>query len=217
MIDLFHVAPQGHLSTGQSLAARRPTAVPSLQQEVLDSLVPGGRVTPWGEAMLADPDMRLHIGDRGLIDFGLASVPGVAGGDHTMHVTPEGRTAMNQTVGRVLDVIYELVRQVGFSDRPSRLTCVFGYRTLEAAEEYRQLRREPTTHEIWKVHAPTGTVAHDADATWLAVAQNGLALLLGAREYWRGQVHPDCCTQMDRETLIAADAVTVGERVAGVG
>ena len=216
MIELFHVAPQGHLAVGQSLAARRPESLPDLQQEVLDSLLPGGRVTPWGEAMLADPDVRLHVGDRGLIDFGLAVVPGAETGDRTMHVNPEGRTAMNQTVSRVLDLIYELMRQVGFADRPSRLTCVFAYRSLEAAEQYRALRRDPATHQIWTVRAPKDTPTHDADATWLTMAQNGLAVLLGAREYWRGQEHPDCCTLMDRETLVPADAVTVVERVAHV-
>jgi hypothetical protein len=115
---------------------------PDLQRQVLKSLVPGGRVTPWGESMLADPNWRLHIRDRGLIDFGLASVPGVVDGDRTMHVSGEGRTAMNQTVYRILEVIYEPVRHLGFQDKPSRLACASAYRDFVAADEYRRLRRD---------------------------------------------------------------------------
>jgi hypothetical protein len=179
MIELFHVAPVGCLAAEDELAPRAPANLPELQRQVLKSLVPDGRITPWGESMLADPDWRLHIGDRGLIDFGLASVPGVIDGDRTMHVSGEGRTAMNQTVNRILELIYELVRQLGFRDKPSRLTCVFAYRDFVTAEEYRRLRRDRTTHEIWRLETPADTPTFDADATWTAVAQSSLALLLG--------------------------------------
>jgi Protein of unknown function (DUF2441) len=217
MIDLFHVAPQDELTAGHGVRTRAPAHLPGLQREILELLIPGGCVTPWGEAMLADPEHWLHIGDRGLIDFGLASVPGGADGEREMLVSAAGRTAMNQTVDRVLELIYELVRQLAFADRPSRLTCLFAYRAYDAADEYRQLRRDPATHEIWRLQVPDGTPILDADATWLAVAQNPLALLLGARSYWSGKPHPERLANMDRETLVVADAVHVVERITAAG
>ncbi len=99
--------------------------------------------------MLADSSVPLMLGDRRLMDARLASVPDVMGKrtgddiDRTMLVNAAGRTALGDSVNRVVEVVYELVRrsQTKFVSKPSRLTCTYAYSTLEAAAQFRDVRR----------------------------------------------------------------------------
>ncbi len=139
MPKLFHVAPVGVLTPSSTFTAHVPPGLDDAQRSLLKALFPpDGAVSRWGAAMLASPTDKLVMGDGGLLKLGLASVPG-APGDETMHVSKAGREALRSTTNRVVEVVFELVRQGNAPDVPSRLNSLFAYETKEQAEDYRTI------------------------------------------------------------------------------
>lgn len=213
MPKLFHVAPAGVLTPGATCAPDVPSGLDDAQRSLLKALFPpDGAVSRWGAAMLASQTAQLVMGDAGLIDLGLASVPG-APGDETLHVSKQGREALRSTTNRVIELVFELVRQSNTPSVPSRLDSLFAYETQEQAEDYRADRRAASTHEIWTVSVPDDTPLHRGDGGWLVVPGNALHFVWAAMAYWRGDRAPGPSLPHDHEILASLDAVTVVDLV----
>ena len=209
MPTVFHVAPAGALTQGSGFTPHVPPGLDDAQRSLLEALFPpAGAVSRWGAAMLASPTDKLVMGDGGLIKLGLASVPG-APGDETPHVSKAGREALRSTTNRVVELVFELVRQGNAPDVPSRLNSLFAYETQEQAEDYRTDRRSESTHEIWSVSVPDSTRIHAGDGGWLAVPGDALHFIRAAMGYWHRAPAPQPSLPHDRELLVPLDAVTV--------
>jgi len=206
--EFFHVAPMDQLSPGLKLAGRRPPNLTREHYQVLDSLFPSGRLTPWGEAMLTADPAALLLGPEILIAEGLAR----AVTSDRLDVSEAGRIAMGDSRNRVVELVFELVRRLAFPDKPSRMSAVFAYRTLDEARAYRADRRDPANHEIWRVACDASTPLHLGDGRWLGVPRDALLFVAAARHYWFGRVHPFPVVSFDTEVLIPAGALTVVAR-----
>lgn len=208
MPKLFHVAPVGALSAGSTFMAHVPPGLDDAQRSLLKALFPpDGAVSAWGAAILTSPGDKLVMGDGGLLKLGLASVPG-APDDETLHVSKAGREALRSTTNRVIELVFELVRQGNSPDVPSRLNSLFAYETKEQAEDYRTDRRSAATHEIWSVNVPDGTRFYEGDGGWLVVPGDALHFIRAAMAYWHGAAAPQSLPH-DHEILVPLNAATV--------
>jgi len=169
-----------------------------------------GTVSDWGAAMLASRADPLVFSDRGLVTLGLASVPG-APADPTMHVTQAGRDAMQQTTKRLVELVFELVRNFSNPNAPSRLQSLFAYDTLTQAEDFITDRRTGP-HEIWSITVPDDTPLHRGDGEWLGTYANPLDFLGAAHMYWQG-VNTPTSVPHDHEILVPLDAASVTSRI----
>jgi hypothetical protein len=220
-MQLFHVASPRHVKVGDLLTTSVPTGVDSVQQQVLEALFPpGGEVSNWGEAMLAEKTVLL--GDMAFVDEGLAAVPGVVGAtpgtqyDRTLHVSEAGRAAMTNTRNRIIELALELTRRTDnrFLALPSRLTCVFAYETQAAAEDYLRERRPNTDCSLWKIEANDRVAVHRADAGWLIVPRDLLTFVVALTGYWEGKCRLDRPSQpIDFEVLVPPGVATVVEQI----
>jgi hypothetical protein len=205
---LFHVAPAGRLTPGARFKAQVPQGLDAPQRSLLKALFPpDGAVSLWGAAMLASPTDKLVLSDGGLLTLGLASLPD-APGDETLHVSNAGREALRSTTNRVIELVFELVRQGNAPTVPSRLNSLFAYESKEQAEGYRTGRRSAATHEIWSVDVSDTAPLHRCDGGWLAVPADPLHFIGAAMAYWHGAPAPQSVPH-DQEILVPLDAVTV--------
>jgi hypothetical protein len=163
------------------LRAHRP-AVREDDLEQLAALRRGARIPQpdRGETIRA-------LGPETLIGLGVAQLTG-AGKD--LAVSAVGYEMLAGTRNRVIELTCELVRRLEFADKPSRMSCVFAYRTLEEARAYRASRRDPHTHEIWRVTFSDPGAVHSSDSRWLVAQVDALHILYVARGYWSGQTFP---------------------------
>ncbi len=82
----------------------------------------------------------------------------------------------------MIELIFELTRQIKFNDKPSRFESIFGCETLEEAKQFRQNRRN-NNFKIYKVSAESYFKAdmHLLSAT--SIAGN----MVLAEKYWNGE------------------------------
>jgi hypothetical protein len=204
--ELFHVAPVGWLEAGKTLVLERPQSFSPDHVQALDSLFHDG-LTPWGKSMITAESVQLLLGPEMLIDAGLARGPGDPDGE--LAVNAAGQTAMADARNRIVELVFELIRRLEYPDKPSRMTCVFAYRTVREALDYREHRRDPMAHEVWRVSCPDGIPAHIGDGRWLGVPRDSLLFVAAARHYWESHPHPFPNTEFDVEVIVPACEVTV--------
>jgi hypothetical protein len=172
-----------------------------------------GALSHWGEAMLTSQTDPLVLGDAGLIGLGLASVPG-APADPTLHVTQGGRHALQGTANRVVELVFELVRNLVNPDAPSRLQSLFAYETVAQAEDFITARRTGP-QEIWTIDVPDSIPTHRGDGGWLGVPDSPLDFIGAAVSYWSG-APTKTSVPHDREVLVPLEAATVASLVKSV-
>lgn len=207
MPELIHVARAGALSPGRTWSLTMPNGLADPQRWVLGNMLDApGALSPWGESMLTSKADPLVLGDRGLLSLGLASVPGQPA-DPTLHVTQAGREALQGTANRVVEVVFELVRNMIKRDAPSRLQSLFAYDTVEQAEDFIADRREGP-HEIWTIDVPDTTPTHRGDGDWLGVPASPLDFIASAVSYWSG-ARTNTSVPHDEEILVPLEAATV--------
>jgi hypothetical protein len=212
--ELIHVAAAGLLSPGHRWSLKAPAGLNPVEEEMLRNFLDdSGAVSDWGAAMLASPAEPLVFTDRGLISRGLASVPG-APADRTLHVTEAGRRAMQDSTNRVIEMVFELVRNFSNPGAPSRLRSLFVYETIAQADDFIADRRTGP-QEIWAISVPEDTPLHHGDGDWLGVYGSPLQFLGAAHFYWQGQLRPASAPH-DREILVPLEAATVKALVKSV-
>lgn len=112
--------------------------------------------------------------------------------------TLTARPTKSKYIGPVIEIVFELVRQLHFPDAPSRLACLYATQSLEQAETWRQiLRKNPhrmpnqTLHSLWEIAYDTDARLYDA--VWLDAASEDrdgndvisyLSLMDSACQYW---------------------------------
>lgn len=222
-MDLFHVASPRHVAVGDVLQAQVQPDLEAYQQEILRGLFPpDGAVSQWGRSMLADD--RMLLGDSAFIEAGLARVPGALSAapgepyDETLHVSKAGRAMMRTSRDRVIELALEMMRRTDarFIALPSRLTCVYAYKALDAAEAFYTLQRAQTDCCLWRIEIPTDTVIHEADSRWLAMQRDWLTFMAGALKYWQGRPKDGLGLPQEMETLVPSGAAIVAERLARI-
>jgi len=81
-----------------------------------------------------------------------------------------------------LEVLFELVRQLKFSHRISRLNCLFGFETLDQVNKKNELLGN-SAHTIYKIECSD---YFRADRSLLRVGQSPIEEILLAEKYWKG-------------------------------
>ena len=106
------------------------------------------------------------------------------------------------------ELVLELTRRAEAPERPSRLSALFAFTTLEDAEAFRAQRRRPDS-PIFTVEAPADAFAGDQHLA--GVGPTALVTAAYASAYWRGEAHPDAPPLWE---LVLPLPVTLGDRVA---
>ena len=191
-----------------------PAGLLGTQQWVLRNMLQApGTLSHWGEAMLTSETEPLVISDQGLIALGLTT--GVDPDDGTLHVSQVGREALQATANRVVEVVFELVRNVCAPNAPSRLQALYAYDTVEQAENFIGDRRTGP-HDIWVIDVPDCTPVHRGDGDWLGIPASPLDFIGAAVSYWDG-VRTNTSVPHDHEVLVPLQAPTVRSLVKTVG
>lgn len=102
----------------------------------------------------------------------------------------------------VSEMVLEMVRVAWFADKPSRLSSVFAWQTLDEAKAFRDKCKGG---DIYIVDADPG---FQADMTLVALGGTNIAALWLARQYWRGEASATPAW----ETLLRPPVV-VGDKV----
>lgn len=85
---------------------------------------------------------------------------------------------------RTIELVWEMVRRAEFADRPSRMTSIFAWETLEDAQAFQARNRSFSQTLIYVVR---GVSRHRANMPLLgAFAGAGGSGIQDARAYWRG-------------------------------
>lgn len=86
---------------------------------------------------------------------------------------------------RAIEITWELVRRLEFPDRPSRLTSIFAWDSLEDAQAFQARQRAFTATAVYRVEGESLLRANMPLLTALAGA--GGSALQDARDYWAGK------------------------------
>lgn len=97
----------------------------------------------------------------------------------------------------ITELIFELVRQLHFSDAPSRLSCLYASETLEQVERWKNVfqkhlgeKENQTVVSLWEIEFETQAQLHDAHFLNIPSDDDeGFSLIQHmdcAYKYWRG-------------------------------
>lgn len=192
-----------------------PSGLSSNQELVLRNMLQEpGALSHWGEAMLTSQENPLVIGPSSLVSLGLTA-RSEDPADPVLHVSQDGREAMQATANRVVEVIFELVRNLCAPTAPSRLQALCAYDTVAQAEDFITDRRKGP-HDIWFLDVPDDAPVHRGDGDWLGIYSSPLDFIGAAISYWNG-AKTNTSVPHDHEVLVPLEVATVKSRVRTVG
>ncbi len=116
---------------------------------------------------------------------------------HGLQMLSKYRLSSDASNEPIIEIIFELVRQLDFSDAPSRLTSLYAsettlqaeqwFRTFQNAFEYQD---EQLPQSLWKINYETNARLYDAKL--LNIEPDGyfsyLSYLDNAYRYWKGEM-----------------------------
>lgn len=191
----FHVDSDESLAAGQELKTRPiPDSINEPVRNCFTDVFPDG-VSTWGFAYLFESH-----GEGLVFDELSAAEHGLEGEERTK--------AMRRARNRVIELIAELIRVHWAPERPSRLSSIFAYSKIEAAEEFRETRCVNAGVPIWEIEAEQ---AFGCDASWLGLGDSMPKVALRTKRYWDGTTRPGSFP-VDHEHLLTGAVTVVRKR-----